>query len=503
MRTVTVSTVLTVLTTTVLTLTSCGSSPTPGTTVGALWVGVTVDGENVSGVSEVTVNTSLTPDGGVRVDDEDTLTGPVWRATSMMGAAMGVLGSGVPLTDGVEVKFRGGDDLDGPSAGGLLTTAVLADLASVLLDGSVTMTGTVAPSGAVGPVAGIPGKVRAAAEAGYRTVLIPVGQRFDVDPGTGAKVDVVALGEQLGVQVREVASVREAYGWFTGQKLPVVPQVDARVNDQVAGYLDGEAVEAVALMNATVDRLGVGVPSFISSDVAAVRAEFDSGLRWQVVTPALLVAREATVYATSTQSRLLSSLQQLRGDTTKVLQQCQRWREQPLPVQHMEQVTAFASVTSHITSMCVTATDIDSWVNGGGTPTSGELVAAREETTSALFMFTHVIPVAWQVASLTGNMPLTSTNVASFTRYTQLLDDAADANRTYLVTQQSNGLPQDPWFTRRANQTVTTTQPVEGPLKWCGGLGKGFPGSLRQEWLLLMNLLSVFTLIWVLKVGGE
>ncbi len=110
--------------------------------------------------------------------------------------------------------------VDGPSAGALTTSGLLALLGNqgpLLAD--ATMTGTVNPDGTVGPVGGIPLKVSGVAEAGFTRFGIPLGQRPDLDPCTGEVVDVVELGKSLGVEVQEIGDVREAFAFLAGHEL--------------------------------------------------------------------------------------------------------------------------------------------------------------------------------------------------------------------------------------------------------------------------------------------
>jgi hypothetical protein len=120
------------------------------------------------------------------------------------------------------ISFDLGGRVDGPSAGALTTSGLLALLGNegpLLTD--ATMTGTVNPDGTVGPVGGIPLKVAGVPEAGFTRFGIPLGQRQDVDPCTGEIVDVIELGKSLGVEVREIGDVRQAFAFLAGHVLPL------------------------------------------------------------------------------------------------------------------------------------------------------------------------------------------------------------------------------------------------------------------------------------------
>ncbi len=123
--------------------------------------------------------------------------------------------------------------IGGPSAGGAITVAFLSLFLNQSLKPDVMMTGMICPDGSIGPVGGIPAKLKAAAANGIKVFLIPIGQRIVYvrkivkEPIPGGylvrteyvPVDIVELGKQLNVTVIEVASVREAFYYFTGMNI--------------------------------------------------------------------------------------------------------------------------------------------------------------------------------------------------------------------------------------------------------------------------------------------
>ncbi|MBI5410673.1 MAG: hypothetical protein HZA21_01630 [Nitrospirae bacterium] len=105
---------------------------------------------------------------------------------------------------------------DGPSAGGAMTVGFLALLRGDPILRGVALTGTLQPGGRIGPVGAIPDKVRAAAREGYRTILIPQGQlngQFS-DP----RWNLTGLAMELGLTIKEVATIHEAYELMTGRR---------------------------------------------------------------------------------------------------------------------------------------------------------------------------------------------------------------------------------------------------------------------------------------------
>lgn len=167
-------------------------------------------------------------------------TGDEWNASQWAGSVYGVLATGADPAK-VAVDFAVSDQIDGPSAGAFMTVGVAAAINGDTIDKSISMTGTINPDGSIGPVSGIPEKIRGAKEAGKAKILVPAGQRMADSETTGAEVDVVALGDKLGVDVTEVGDVHEAYREATGGRemshMPD-PVEDVRVGDEVARRLD-------------------------------------------------------------------------------------------------------------------------------------------------------------------------------------------------------------------------------------------------------------------------
>ncbi len=194
--------------------------------VDGLFVGY--DGQAWFGATN-TVRVSVTENsvGDLRVgffESEVGGTGGQWQTAGWMSVITASLLLGINPAN-YEFAFDIAGRVDGPSGGALLTTAVLASLLGDQVDPSVTMTGTINPDGTIGPVGGIPHKIEAAAAAGKTTVLVPSGQRFDVDRNAGQSVDLVQVGNAYGVEVILVADIYEAYQLLTGANLPVIESV--------------------------------------------------------------------------------------------------------------------------------------------------------------------------------------------------------------------------------------------------------------------------------------
>jgi hypothetical protein len=177
--------------------------------------------------------------------------GAQWTAASAAAAAVGSMISGVN-PGRVDVDFGVSGPIDGPSAGGILTVGVLAALLGAPIRGDMTMTGTISPDGSIGPVGGISLKLQAAAEQGYRTVLLPMANMSLRNPDTNAVETADEVGKRLGLEVRSVGNVQEAFSLFTEDRFaypsapafvlpPAVQELSARQVKALLTLLDDEA----------------------------------------------------------------------------------------------------------------------------------------------------------------------------------------------------------------------------------------------------------------------
>jgi len=121
--------------------------------------------------------------------------------------------------------------VDGPSAGAAVAVLASSLLLNRSIRSDVVITGTIDELGNIGPVGGIVYKAEAAAKAGAKIFLVPLGQRTDVvyvtverrvGPITYIRyypqlVDVEEYLRRKGydVKVVEVSSLREAFDYFT------------------------------------------------------------------------------------------------------------------------------------------------------------------------------------------------------------------------------------------------------------------------------------------------
>lgn len=173
------------------------------------------------GVRDITIELSESKKDAISVaisDDEVEGSGAQWEAAAWNAMAVSTLVTGASLNKRQFIVDASGF-IDGPSAGALMTVGAISLIRGDKIKRNVTMTGTINPDGTVGPVGGIQYKLEGAAEANKRLVLIPAGQSVELDEN-GREVDLIELGEDLGIRVREVSSIYEAYEAFTGVELP-------------------------------------------------------------------------------------------------------------------------------------------------------------------------------------------------------------------------------------------------------------------------------------------
>lgn len=189
-------------------------------TIPALWAGKTADGEDVGGVEPAEVLVLKHRDGVNPVDltrIDSSGAGPQWRAATSQAAAVATLMSARD-PDEIDLGFSVTGPIDGPSAGGILTVGLLANLTNTPLIPTVAMTGTISPDGTIGEVGGVSTKVKSAAAVGFKTIIVPDNSFGVFDEATGEQIDIVDYGKSVGVTVIKVRTVGEAYKIFTGKE---------------------------------------------------------------------------------------------------------------------------------------------------------------------------------------------------------------------------------------------------------------------------------------------
>ncbi|MEQ8790488.1 MAG: S16 family serine protease [Pirellulaceae bacterium] len=206
--------------------------------VSPLFFGTNAEGRAVGSCLPMEITVGGAEPGRVRVgffDSQVGGSGDMWQSAGWMAVVVAA-----QLTDfdprTVQVSFDVQGRIDGPSAGGLMTVGVLAAARGDDVREDAAMTGTINPDGFIGPVGGIAHKIEGAAAAGKKLVLIPAGIRRDFDDNLERPVDLVEKGRSLGVEVRPVLDIYQAYKLLTGNELPRPgradhPRVPAASND--------------------------------------------------------------------------------------------------------------------------------------------------------------------------------------------------------------------------------------------------------------------------------
>lgn len=99
----------------------------------------------------------------------------------------------------VHINVIGGGNIDGPSAGTAILSALVSAVTGRKIRQNVAVTGEIALNGNVRPVGGVPEKAYGAAQAGMKTMVIPWENRSDIPLG------------HLGLDIHPVKTAKEAF----------------------------------------------------------------------------------------------------------------------------------------------------------------------------------------------------------------------------------------------------------------------------------------------------
>jgi hypothetical protein len=244
--------------------------------------GKAVDGGTSNVAVRIAPNRARVPSVGV-MEEFSGGTGDQWRTALWQAALVSTQATSTSLLD-YEFSLRVGGFIDGPSAGLLTASTLTALIRGKRVLPNTTMTGTINPDGSSGPVGGILFKLRGAASDGITRFGFPIGGRQQQDE-EGALVDLLAEGQRLGVEVKELPTLDEAYTFLTGDVLPRSPPTAETsmelLPDELAGFermiqtvkteLDADRPEVVA----TLKKLNPKLASQFAKnlDAAVARAE--------------------------------------------------------------------------------------------------------------------------------------------------------------------------------------------------------------------------------------
>jgi len=150
--------------------------------------------------------------------------------------------------------------IGGPSAGGIMTAAVISLLEHWDMDEKTVMTGMINPDGSIGPIGGIPYKIDAAHSVGATRFLIPEGQ--DTYTEQVYETVITSWGQQIvsrtvtksvtdyamenyGIAVKEVSDINDVMEYFTGHHFPPTTSNDSISTEQ---YIDSMKPLATTLL---------------------------------------------------------------------------------------------------------------------------------------------------------------------------------------------------------------------------------------------------------------
>ena len=125
--------------------------------------------------------------------------------------------------------FINANSIGGPSAGAALTIATIAALQDLKLNENIMITGRILPDGRVGTVSAIAAKGMVVKNAGATLFLVPQSQSTQIIYNTkrtcqtegGQEICTIEkvmieknIGDDIGIEIREVSTVREALDYF-------------------------------------------------------------------------------------------------------------------------------------------------------------------------------------------------------------------------------------------------------------------------------------------------
>lgn len=441
-----------------ISLPACGGDSSPkGFTIKApvLWAGTGSSGQIESGVENATVTVATTGEPGFSLDLASVKAksaGPQWLAASASAAAVATLLSGDDPAD-VDISFTITGQIDGPSGGAMLTVASLAAIRGLKLADKTTMTGTISPDGSVGRVGEIPAKLRGAAKAGYKTVLLPVTNL--VASGEALTSDMVEFGRTLGLEVQGVEDIAAAFFAFTGETIyaaaPPAPApsatIDATVRAQTSRLLERIRSEITPSTSSLITNgLGQASAAFQAGDLAKAY-----GLG--VDTYTLLVRENATssINAITSERGIPAAVESLKQQVSELEVQSSALLKATSAITGLD---AVAQLTLPFSLGWLTWSDailegIKGALNTGTITTTayGVTAAAIAEQRASIEIFG---PDAIELVRTTPNPAIkTAIPPAVFlSNYTNFLIEAGNANKEYLsavvgskATTDSSGSP--------------------------------------------------------------
>jgi hypothetical protein len=414
--------------------------------VRALWYGTAANGRIAGGVTPVDVRavaddpkTPLSVDvRGLRAAGA----GPMWSAATAVAGVQAVLIAGVdPRLQ--QLRYALHTAIDGASAGALLSAGSLAALRGSRIAKTASMTGTVLPDGSVGPVTGIAEKLRAAAAAGIKRILIPTTFRLVADPRTQREVDPVRLGRSLGVEVIPVKSVPDAYALLSGTPLRSAARPAPPIRPALLQMLTrrSRALTAAARRRRTELGGGPGAAKSRADMAALVRSAQQALARHDPVfafaasaEAAQIGQREAAVAQLDTAAEhvplpVLAARIGRSAQRSLAAIERQVRRTAEMHVTRVAQLTALADTLSWgafaMTSMRVAQQRLKT------ARTKAQLEQIVRFLETGRFEAATYMPACAESVTMIGRRPITRRTIGLLNAYTELIDYASNANRIY------------------------------------------------------------------------
>ncbi len=157
--------------------------------------------------------------------------------------------------------------IGGPSAGGIMTAAVVSLLEEWSMDENTVMTGMINPDGSIGPVGGIVKKIDAAASVGADRFLILEGQNTyteTVYETVRTQWGIQTIAQQVtrnvsdyamnnyGIEVVEVLDINDVLLYYTGNIIESVPSSNNISTEQYLDSMKPLATTLLSKANSTV-----------------------------------------------------------------------------------------------------------------------------------------------------------------------------------------------------------------------------------------------------------
>lgn len=206
------------------------------------------------------------------------------RASLWLAASTVALELGNPMT-GYRIQVTTHGRIDGPSAGGMMTIALLSALQGRSLPKDFAFTGTILPDGSIGKVGGVVEKVTAAAQAKKKRVLLPASIRLTLDSNSGKNVDLKDHCRRLGLEYVPVSSLREAmaalYREPSNTIAATLPAIPSNLDDLLIASLRRQlkAEESILAFNdeRKAEFYSTGQGQILTKDSQAIVAAYAQG----------------------------------------------------------------------------------------------------------------------------------------------------------------------------------------------------------------------------------